>query len=833
MAEETEAAIRNFGQTHQERPIIKLAPDTIVYIDGLPYLINDYVGRGGVLFNFNDYVTQASGAADLNTWVPSCTVNISLPNDLRYLVQAPAGQRIIKSMSEIKIFTKGYYLTDSGDSVYHRVFWGVISSIAYSDNKKTLEITLACKGILHLFELMQINLAPSAMTAQHTGAEVTATIDRWPELNPFEIVLHAFKHPLGLENIDVETVAENNARPPANLFERVYARKWNAHLLRMRKSVRLYGLSASGSSKKGPGAVQDSLDTHTADPEGRTPSESTSSRQGATKATVDEVKRNSVIDHDLVAKFLPSFKIGAINLLQSTVTSRLTRIDEMVRVMGWEGYQDLDGSIVIKPPLYNLDTQNTKAPATRNPFIIHLPEVVNSEAETEDEGQVRLTRISVQGSMDRTPLIGDGAASNILPTTSYFDPGLVRQFGLRQEPVKVMPVIANNSYALFAFAAAEMTKINKNYRTYSVTIPMRPELHLGFPLYVPHLDIYAYLENISWSYVRGSQATMTLTCNHVRNRELFAKETPVKEGEVITKEWVYTSVPNLILAYTAAPAAEASVNSKNQVVTSPVGSAGTLPPEDSKKHDPTPAQKELLAREERFRMFIGTEPDAKGISWRVSEDAAGFFIKEGTGGVVNEDYYKKITKGLMPYTDAKGYTLERPFPWGRYKTLEDVLDVMTRPQERRTGKLLPFEAADSQEAKDQKGAAKASTSGVKITGSAGVSDAFIMSGLGTPSVSTVDPTKGTPADQQVFDKLLALKSMINDDVTCFILAFDETTGDRADTNVYNDTETSGNNTAIVDRGAPLPASDTGEAQAQAMVNGVAQGEIAGETELSQ
>lgn len=838
MAEETgdlKDTIRNLGQTHQERPIIKMAPDSIIYIDGLPYLLNDFVGKSGTLFNFNDFVTQASGAADLNTWVPTCTVNLSLPNDLRYLAQAPSGQRIIKTMSEIKIFTKGYYLTDNGDSVYHRVFWGVVASVTYSDNKRTMEITLTCKGILHLFELMQINVAPSVVTAQHTGGDVTPMIDKWANLNPFEIILHAFKYPLREDVTDQETLAENNAWLPKDMFERVYASKWNRHLLDMRKAVRLHGLRVQDGPKNGSAAITQAPTTTKPDPDAKTPSESTASRQGMTTQTKDEVQRELGIDHNLIAKFLPTFKIGTINLLQSTVTSRLTRIDEMVRTMGWEGYQDLDGSIVIKPPLYNLDTQNTKAAPERNPFIIHLPEVLTTETETEDEGQIRATRLSVQGSLDKTPMLSDGP-SNILNTATFLDPALVRQFGIRSEPVKTMPVIADNSYALFAFAASEMTKLNKNYRTYTVSIPMRPELRLGFPLYIPHLDIYAYLENISWSYVRGGQATMTLSCTNLRHRELFAKEKVTKQGELEIKEWIYNSVPDLVLAYTAAPAQDQSKNSKNQLTT-PVGSAGTQPPKDPKSHDPSTDQKELLAREERLRKLTGTEPDAKGISWRVSEDASGFFKNAAKGGVVDRAYYDQITHGTMPYTDAKGYTVQRPFPWGRYLTLEETLDLLTRPEARRTKKLLPFEAPDAKDTQSSKpkdpDTKLTPTQGLQIKGSDNTPDAFIMSGLGTPSLSTTDPTKGTPADKQMFDKLVALKEKIDDDTICFILSFSVEDGNQTDPNTFNSAEAGGNNAAPKDGGTPAPPADAGKDKAEALVYDVAKGKIVGETELSQ
>ena len=846
--------VRNLGQTHQERPIIKMAPDTIVYIDGLPYLFNDFVGTNGTVFNINDFVTQASGAADLNTWVPSCTVNLSVPNDLKFLAMAPAGQRIIKTMSEIKIFTKGYYLTEAGDTVYHRIFWGVVTGVNYSDNRKTLEITLTCRGILHLFELMQINVAPSVVTAQAMGGEVTPFIAKWPQLNPMEVILHTFKYPLKQDVVDSDTLAQKNTWVPKDLFERAYVVKWNRHLLDMQKAVRLHGLATKKSSKTGSPKITDTPTTTAADPKDKDPGAG-QGRQGTVVATKDEVERAQLLDYDIVAKFLPAYQLGAINLLQSTVTSRLTRIDEMVRLMGYEGYQDVDGSIVIKPPLYNLDTQNTDASPARNPFIIHLPEVLNTEVETEDESQVRMTRTTVKGTI-AGQLLGDSGAK-VIPEATYFDPALIHQFGLRTEPPKTIPLLAANGYATFGFAVAEQVKLNKNYRTYTVTIPMRPEIRLGFPIYVPHNDFYAYLENVSWSFVRGGQATMTLSCTNIRHREMFAKEkvteVPVgKDGaKVQIKEWIYTSLPNLELKYTAKPADTQSINSKNQVTTNPVGAEMTQPSKDPKTQDPTPEQKELKARqEERLKLLTGTKEDTGGLSWRVSDGTGGFFTRPETGGKVNQTYYNVITRKAMPYTDEKGYNVIRPFPWGRYMKLEDALDMLTRPPERRTKKLLPHEAKAADKAPD---AGKAPASGtdtmevngrlvpmvgatVTVVGTDTEPDAFLMTGLGTPSLTSTDPTKGTKADKMLMDKLYRFKESIDDDLTYFVVSFEGATAQGAGgSNPYSDGEQAGNNTsagAVKGAGTPMPPADKGQDSAEANVYNISSDTV-GPSEFSQ
>jgi hypothetical protein len=76
------------------------------------------------------------------------------------------------------------------------------------------------------------------------------------------------------------------------------------------------------------------------------------------------------------------------------------------------------------------------------------------------------------------------------------------------------------------------------------------------------------------------------------------------------------------------------------------------------------------------------------------------FRRPEAGGKVDQAYYNVITHKAMPYTDDKGYNVIRPFPWGRYMKLEDALDMLTRPPERRTKKLLPHEAKAADKAPD-------------------------------------------------------------------------------------------------------------------------------------
>src|SRR5271166_4299080 len=152
---------RNISQTVQEREIVKTAPDIVVYIDGLPFLLNPYIFSGNqqyTLVNFNDHVQSFNATYDVDNFKPSGAVTLIVPNHLQYLYQSPGGNNLIETMSELQVFAKNYFPADDGNSVYSRVFKGVISHVVHTITGKSLEISIQAQGILRFLELMQTDL---------------------------------------------------------------------------------------------------------------------------------------------------------------------------------------------------------------------------------------------------------------------------------------------------------------------------------------------------------------------------------------------------------------------------------------------------------------------------------------------------------------------------------------------------------------------------------------------------------------------------------------------------------------------------------------------------
>jgi hypothetical protein len=660
--------VRNITQTYMERDIIKTAPDMVVYINDLPYVRNPYVGPEGTAVNFNDFITEISGSCDTDALIPTSNIVMSVPNHYQHLFMAPGGNKILATMSIIKMFSKGYYFDKDGNTVYHRVFYGLIDSIGYSYTGTTLQITMNCKGIMRLFELIQTNVSPSTLNQGVLNGKTSVTAFRTKDYEKSSLAI-IYKNIF--EELDANDIASamnetnvQNANKPNALDTRTtttslltqikerYIKKWEPVLSEIRQATRLYGWDYT----KDPKTI------HNVDPVSQA-------------ATIKSFWENQTVK---VSTFLPDYAIGNIQLLSSKITSKLERISTMAGVTGYESYQDLNGNVIFKPPLYNLDVTDSKTiDQASNPFIINLDEITD-EHEQEDEQAIRATRIIVKGCPYGAML---DAPTDIVPgITAFTDINLFSKFGMREAPVKEISWLQGDELINYGYAVAELCKMNRTYRTYRFSIPMRPEIKLGFPCYIKHHDMYGYIRNISWHYSVGGTSTMSITLDSMRRRVLLPFDVTNPDTGVKTTE--FKSVPNLVYKFSKnpndqPPKAEDKDKKSTAAETDPQGTKGAVgapspPPLDqaevafNKIHDD---YMDSITSQTRF--------PKKGEAWIITKDNTG-----NTDGVFSEDKpcdnnYILALRDTQPYTDSKGYELYGPFPWGRWVKLEDAINLFT------------------------------------------------------------------------------------------------------------------------------------------------------------
>jgi hypothetical protein len=636
--------IRNISQTVQEREIIKIAPDLAVYLEGFPYLVNNFISdpetnNPYTVVGFNDYVTSFNAGYDTENLIPAASIQLTVPNHVKHLFQMPGGNNLIQSMMAVQVFAKGYYFGNDGSTLFRRVFKGIVSHISMADDGKMLSIQVQCNGTLRMLELMQVELAPAVISNSPMGTVPTKT--NLAYCNPYLMIVDMFLRRISTEGYYIGTVNQNNPafgaeiKNSSDAYNQAvlagFVPKWQSILDGLKKDVHFYGVTYKEPALNDPTKLTNlSLVYETQDDNkkgaanDKIPSLNETQQLGAlaltqiaplptvATGTVQTTAPSSNAPFPAIRQYLPDMEIASIQLLNGKIVNRLDEVRQVLHAILYEGYQDVDGKIIFKPPLYNLDVANdnigtatttvpaansggagatlpnsstsnggasqansaTEITAANNPFVIYLSEII-TEQETEDEAAVRVTRMTVRGNWEPSFQFA-GSEDYLLETVEYIDIPKLQKFGLRETPTQSVGWFRDgDKYGLFAYAVSETIRANRGYRTYTCTIPMRPELKLGFPVFLPHRDMYGYVKSIQLQYNQGGAATMTVTLDALRRRPLLPTQSTTAQGSPIT---VFASQPDLVYQWTSAPVPPTSGQSPSTTVSStyPQGSSFAL-----------------------------------------------------------------------------------------------------------------------------------------------------------------------------------------------------------------------------------------------------------------
>jgi hypothetical protein len=563
-----------------------------VFLDGFPYLINPYLNPDGaqpsagtvaqgVIVNFNNFVQNFNVGYDVDNMVPTGSIGLSIPNYAAHLFQSPGGNNLVQSMMQVQVFAKGYWFSPRGNTIYYRVFKGLTAHINHTDNGKTLEILIQIKGILRFLEMMQVDIHPALLSNTNRQAEILQT-DQWA-LDPYEQIADTFCRSVTFEGFQLNTIANKGQTVAGEIYANAvaanYCVKWQSILNSILADVHIMGYL-------GTNLTNASINTVTAynAARGRKADKVRSTAQSTYSTTsVTDPKRDVYVS--ALRGYTPDFKVATVTLINGGITPRLERIRNILHTIGFEGFQDLNGEIVFKAPLYNLDVTNLtpsptndatlgKSPidsvtAATNPFVVYLDEIL-SESETEDEGAIQNTRMSIQGTFSRAYQVD--IQGSLRAAVSHIDLPKLSHFGLREQPARTIPwVEQTDTFLMYAYAVNELVRSNRGWRTYTFTIPMRPELHIGFPMYLPHRDMYGYIKSISLNYAISGTATMTILLDTLRKRPMFPS---VQQNN----QSVLTTQPNLVMKWTNPPAQNSASSNSTYTGTNPLyqGTTGFL-----------------------------------------------------------------------------------------------------------------------------------------------------------------------------------------------------------------------------------------------------------------
>jgi uncharacterized FlaG/YvyC family protein len=553
-----------FSGTYQPnaRPTVVTAPDALVYINGEAEVIG--CPQCNRFFDFNKYITSVQVDLSIDSVPGSASLSLSVPRhtiDDFYF----DGNPVITPMMEVEIFAKGYYLVE-GLPQYYPIFWGLVTEVSddYSSGGHT--VSIHCADILKWWELCKMNINP-AFTAPkgQQGSSIFGNV--YFGMNPYDVIwslaLQSFGDVLVGTGSLVSLIKEQSQRPTFDAALSDLMLYWEQRFSRVRSNLLLYG--TNGVAVRGDSLNQEYSrvgNTGTA----KKPSHFASAAVRNANGGVDGGQVVFAPDAPEVVAFRTQFQqAGQINLWQTEYQTKLELAHAAKEAAGFEFYMDVDGTIVFKPPFYNLDILANKPVSWIQDIDIIEWGLSESEAEV-------VTQVVMQGSMYGSTDYGLGEETT--PFTSVTDYHLLRKYGWRSQNYN--SEFLGDPQLMFYHGMDVMDRLNSRRHRGTVTIPLRPELRLGFPIYLAPKDQMWYVAGISHNIAFGGRASTTLTLTAKRSKFIAPKGIGTltlneKKGTLPTPNQISANV-KLSFPYTSKQLA------KGGHFTLKVGGAATLPP---------------------------------------------------------------------------------------------------------------------------------------------------------------------------------------------------------------------------------------------------------------
>jgi hypothetical protein len=487
------------------KPTIITAPDAMVFINGETDIIGCQSCKRK--FDLGKYITQVQVSLGVDTVPGNASITMTIPThvvDDFYF----DGNPVITPMMEVEIYSKGYYLLE-GIPQYYPIFWGIVTEVGagYSSGEHT--VTIQCADILKWWEICMMNISP-AFTAPSGQLGRSIFGNTLYGTNVYDLIFTLSNMAFG--DIIVATgslTALNKEETQKQTFNASLGDimlYWSSRFSKIRSNLLLYGVNGiavrgdsiahgynSGKFEKGVQNVANAV---------RNANGGNSSAQLVFDPT----------DPDVTAFRTQQSSAGEVEFWQSDFQSKLEIANSCKQAVGFEFYMDVTGDIVFKPPFFNLDILSNKPISWIQPIDIIDYDITDSESGV-------VTQLVMQGNFGGN--IDYGLGPETTPFTSVTDYHLLRKYGWRSRPYN--SEFMKDTMRMFYHGMDVLDRINSDRVQMTITIPHRPELRLGFPVYISHLDQIWYVKGITHSIAFGGRATTSLSLTARRQKFLAPK----------------------------------------------------------------------------------------------------------------------------------------------------------------------------------------------------------------------------------------------------------------------------------------------------------------------
>lgn len=620
MADTRNSGIFTF-QEFKQRNIIKLAPDALVYIGGNLEMSVIAPAANDSKLNFNDGITSVNIQNNVDPPGSStATIEINTPiynEHSKYWVFFRSEDGIMTKMPvfvpmmEVKVFFKGRFMVRN-EPKYYPVFWGFITGIEENFSGGVWRITLQCADILHwwAYSTITVHPVPESNIAAGGGQELTVYGTIFKRANPFSIIWKLFQNMGMNEFVSPTWLAQStplSSNYPPDQFRKVAGQimdYWRSRFQGLGALLKMYGVSK---------------DRVTVLPDGRTVIEPTEVIEPAKgkKSTVQKAtepqNKNFAVDRKVLSKFVGTEMLSKFTVFfdyekmgdfqQAETMTKLDIATEVKTRTEFEFFQDVNGNFIFKPPFYNMDVKGIQ------PYEIEPHDVINCGFNLDSEGIVTCLQVNT-AAFEQLRQLAFARGSGF-----HMDIDLAQKYGVRYKEMSIEYV--NVKSLAKSIAVGQMNMMNAKTFTGSITIPGRPEMRLGYPIYLRHRDSYHYVKSISHAFEFGSSYTTTLSVETERKRSYHLEN----DQWILQKDKIYKY-------------------------------EGRILPDDNDDEKETAPSISSETTEQQKRKDL----DQKVVS-----------IKQGLYRIVDreDEAQKGITNTTVPYTDANGYRVIGAFPYGR------------------------------------------------------------------------------------------------------------------------------------------------------------------------
>ena len=537
-------------------------PDAIVTFNGETTLPGCPTCKNKIDFSRFINSVNVSGGVDGSN---SCDITLKIPWSYGDSVYKD-GRFVLTTGIEVFVYYRGFFQVkelalkadnidlDNGETLeaskvetrpYYPVFHGVISGVGVDYSDGAYSVSISTRNMLSFWDNQQINTQQGYFAANPSMSRGSINLKGhvYTNMTPHQIIYDLY--------LDAGGSAEGTGfalRKSSNVTSRTHTGGPQDYTLMMRYLEQrfrngMYGLRMYGASGRMYSALETQIIAYPETtkkkqdaeyrkvikkqnkPYSKVKSEgSTLSRMvaagliqyehdnaegGRIQRTVDGRQLAQISEKDKTGLSVLSLKpfvtdinnFAQIAFWESSQESKKSIASRVCEVTGYEFYQDMDGDLVFKPPMYNMDTSSDRVYNILREDILSI-----SYSHSEPEA----TYVTMKGSHFRNLEVGIGGEWGVKGV--YVDYSLVAKYGWKS--AEFDSTYYHSARQAYYAAATELDRQNKNTEGCEISIPLRPEIKPGYPVYVEENDCYYYVESVNHSFSYGGSCTtgLTLVC---------------------------------------------------------------------------------------------------------------------------------------------------------------------------------------------------------------------------------------------------------------------------------------------------------------------------------